>query len=286
MLDPQIIQHPMVPSQLQGLRIAHLTDFHIARRRARHRVIRDFLRDLVGAQGVDLVALTGDYIDHPGDEQVTIEVLTAMLDALHPRLGIFGVLGNHDSPEVRPMLKSLPVTWLENRSVLLSPTAGLAKEAGLTGAGVEVAGLCEDLDRDPDPMQFIAQQAPELADGQRETLRSQNKLFRLMLCHNPRYLPTVADLGLDLMLSGHTHGGQCRLPPNWVLKNSCDLPLRLSSGILQHQSTLCAISRGVGETLLPLRVFCPWHLPVYELRQGPLPREAEQCMHIENTRPW
>jgi hypothetical protein len=97
-------------------------------------------------------------------------------------------------------------------------------------------------------------------------------------------LPIAADMGFDLVLSGHTHGGQVRLPPRWSLYNSSDLPLHLTSGVLRHRDALCAVSRGLGETTLPIRLFSPAHLPVYTLRRGRLP--GRHCAVTANVQPW
>ena len=106
----------------------------------------------------------------------------------------------------------------------------------------------------------------------------------MLLSHYPTYLPVAADLGVDVVFSGHTHGGQCRLARQVVPFNSCDLPMDLTAGLLRHRDTLCAVSRGLGETFLPLRVLCPPQLPVYTLRRGPLPGSPTQ--HVENVQPW
>jgi hypothetical protein len=105
-----------------------------------------------------------------------------------------------------------------------------------------------------------------------------------MLSHYPMYLPTVADMGVDLMFSGHTHGGQWRVPFAGALYNSSDLPMFLSSGILRHRRTLCVVSRGLGETWLPIRFFCPPHMPLYTLHRGPLP--GQHTDRLENVQPW
>ena len=96
--------------------------------------------------------------------------------------------------------------------------------------------------------------------------------LRLMLAHYPSWLPTAADMNVDLLFAGHTHGGQIRLPNGLTFNNACDLPRHLSSGILRHRDTLIAISRGLGEVGIPAinkwRLFCPPHVPIYTLRKG------------------
>ena len=296
MLEHHTLHHPSLPSQLTGLTIAHLTDFHIKRPRVPR---LDRIAQALADQPVDLIAMTGDYVDHAGDEDATVSAMTRFVGQLKPRLGLFGVLGNHDTIEARPRLAALPVRWLFDRSELIA------------GLPLEVIGLDEDIEHDPDSITMLSRRGSKHTDSTpirtpshqaqthsrgtsegtsegsaRTSEGSATTPFKLLLCHNPSYLPMAADLQMHLMLSGHTHGGQCRLPPRWVLKNSCDLPLGLSAGVLQHRSTLCAISRGVGETLLPLRVFCPWHVPVYTLAPSPLPIAPEQCNHIANVRPW
>jgi len=92
-----------------------------------------------------------------------------------------------------------------------------------------------------------------------------------MLSHHPDALPTAADLGVDLMLAGHTHGGQCRLPTGRALANASRFPLAMTSGLLRHRDTLALVSRGLGETHLPMRVCCPRHVPLYTLRRRTTP---------------
>ncbi len=94
----------------------------------------------------------------------------------------------------------------------------------------------------------------------------------------------AADLGVDLLLCGHTHGGQCRLPTGHPVINSSDLPLRLTAGILRYRNTLAAVSRGIGYVGVMPRMFCKPHLPVYTLRRGTPPGEYTET--LQNLRPW
>ena len=250
-----------LPSALEGLRIAHLTDLHITRDRGRHRWIAQDLRAL----SLDLVLFTGDYMSDPGDEATASRVMERVCGDLRPRLGMFGVFGNHDTPLMRRLLKDLPITWIHNGVETLS------------AAGIQVLGFDQDCDREADPV------LTAWALGKRPQATGSRPL-RLLLCHRPIYLSVASDMGVDLMFSGHTHGGQCRLPTGHALCNSSKLPLRLTSGILRHRDTLCAVSRGLGEVTLPLRLFCPPHLPVYTLRPGPL--EGQRTEAMENVRKW
>lgn len=202
----------------------------------------------------------------PGDEQPAFEVMQWICERLTTRLGIFGVFGNHDSPELRRMMRDLPVHWLDNQQVRID------------GLPLQIMGVRTDREHEPDfvAMAMDGSGAEDSAGGVRP--------IRIMLAHFPNALPMAADLGVDIMLCGHTHGGQCRLPGIGPIVNHAGLPLRLTSGILRHQDTLCAVTRGLGEVGLPLRTFCPPQLPVYTLRRGPMPGQHTFDMH--NVVPW
>jgi predicted MPP superfamily phosphohydrolase len=258
---------PHLPDELEGLTVAHLTDPHIQRPRRRY----DDVIACMSAERVDLVFLTGDYMSIPGDEPAAAEVLRRLITSLKPRLGTFGVFGNHDTPDLRRRMMAmsdLAVRWLENECA-----CGVAP-------GLEVLGIDIDM--------FTAGDSVALATGWGggcgETTAGWVRPLRLLLSHLPTYLATAADLGVDVMFAGHTHGGQCRLPGGFALRNSTDFPLRLTSGVLRHRDTLCVTSRGLGEILLPFRTFCPAHLPIYTFRRGPLMGEATDG--IENVLPW
>ena len=273
LLHPVTVTLPDLPPSLDGLRIAHLTDLHIRRRRRRYKKIAQDLRGL----DVDLVALTGDYMSQPGDEPMALEIFRELCSLLNPRLGTFGVFGNHDTIDLRHRFDSLPVTWLNNDA--RRPDDQLP---------LQVIGFESDWDAWPDAVATLQAMASGLS-GDDPPLPNAgdddaSRPVRILLSHYPQYLPTAADLGIDLMLSGHTHGGQGRLPWFGPVINSTDLPLSLSSGLLRHLQTITITSRGLGENLIPLRVLCPPHLPVITLRPGPLPgRMTDQ---IENVVPW
>lgn len=301
------ISLPDLPADLEGLRIAHLTDLHVRRPRKRYRALLTALEKLQA----DLTFLTGDYMCDPGDEPAAMEVLAAVCQRIRSPLGAFGVFGNHDSHVMRALADELPVRWLDNHCVKIA------------GRLIEVLGFVNEKHRKPDVLALLASMqevsgepvgpiaaaakvgGPSMAGdaiGRRATHGPHpnplpggegagtepaprvERPLRLLLSHYPTMLPIASELNVDIMFSGHTHGGQWRLPWRVAPYTSCDLPSHLSAGILRHRRTLGAVARGIGETFVPLRILCPPQLPVYVLRRGPLP--GEHTPHVENVRPW
>jgi hypothetical protein len=89
----------------------------------------------------------------------------------------------------------------------------------------------------------------------------------VLLCHNPAVLPLAALRGIDLVVAGHTHGGQVDFPRLRSLARSRGMrvPLRLRQGWDQMGSTQIYISRGIGTIVVPLRWRCPAEIPVLRL---------------------
>lgn len=265
---------PQLPGGLAGLRIAHVTDLHVRRRwgggsapRPRHRR----LASLLGGLKLDLLVLTGDIMDQPGDEAAAEAVLRAICESARPRWGIYGVFGNHDWPGFCDACEKLPIRWLRDDWVTIDGLDNLL-----------LGGLHMDRRRSPDAGRLALARAG--LNGYWGHRTHGERPLQMVLSHMPMALPTLADLGVDVVLSGHTHGGQIRPLPGWAIYNSTDWPLRLTSGLLRHQDTLCATSRGLGEAGLPLRVFCPPHLPVFTLRHGPLP--GKPTHGVDNLQSW
>lgn len=260
LIEPVDLGLPRLPTALEGLRIAHISDPHVRKPRPRH----EKLLTQLTAMRLDLLVLTGDYMTVPGDEDVAFAFLKRLAGRVHPALGTFGVFGNHDSQElIDRCLAELPaVTWLINdarrvthRDIPIDLLGLHTRHAGFPDA----AALAQ-------AMRGLAQDGAVLHrpdDAQRP--------IRLLLSHYPFTVAVASDLGADLVIAGHTHGGQLRLPGRRALVNSSPLPLPLTAGLLRHRDTLAIVSRGLGELKLPLRTFCPPHAPVYTLRKRSLP---------------
>jgi predicted MPP superfamily phosphohydrolase len=216
-----------------GYRIAFLADFHYSA------VVPDWWVAHAVATAMDLdpdlVLLGGDYLSHRARYART---LPALLRPLAAPDGVFGVLGNHDhyvgAEPVRAALRTAGVVELRNARVLLERA----------GARLTVAGV-GDLQYDVIDFQAALGGAPVDAP-------------RIVLSHHPDvFAHWPAGERLDLMLSGHTHGGQAHLPllgPPYV---PSQFGFRYLAGHYRDGARQLYVSRGVGVITVPIRWRCP-----------------------------
>ncbi len=94
--------------------------------------------------------------------------------------------------------------------------------------------------------------------------------FSVLLCHSPEAYIEAAAHGFDVMLSGHTHGGQICLPGGFALVKVCDVPRSLLAGAWTYRGMAGCTSVGTGACGVPLRFFCPPEVPLHTLRAGAL----------------
>lgn len=262
---------PSVPNgtALDGLRVLHLSDLHVRKRPSWDKALRRLCAALAHVQ-TDLVVFTGDLMDHPGDEDAAIDAVSTIVDALPPARGLqplglraLAVMGNHDTVGLdRSIEAAVPgLRVLRNEAI------------EFTSLGLHVLGWSWP----EDPLGSMLK-AARTGDARSKGEASDAAApFTLTLAHMPSMIFPAADLALPLVLTGHTHAGQIRVSPRLAPHTSSDVPVHLASGVLRLRSTLCCISRGLGDGVYPgLRFNCPWQAPLYTLRHGPLPAFPER----------
>ena len=218
-----------LPPELDGLRIAHLSDFHLG---VPSRGVAAVERavDWVTERRPDLVCLTGDLLSRAAGEP--------KLDELLARLPSdpYVVLGNHDFAISRdPFSQPVQIVRLA-RGTLLSDES---VEIELRGRRVELAGI--------DPRSWLAYRRSDLPNTDAE--------FRILLCHFPRALDFVEPGRFDLILSGHLHGGQIVLPYGAGRLLLAHPSAEYAQGVFTRGATTMHVSPGLGTTFVPFRFF-------------------------------
>jgi len=225
-----------LPSALAGFRIGLLTDVHRSRWVSADDVARG-VGALMAARP-DLIVLGGDYVTW-GD-RTYVEPSAEALSGLSAPHGVFAVLGNHDDDHDMPSaLVSRGIEVLRDERTDLTVDNAILSLVGLRYWTRRRA----DIER--------------LARGARGT--------QVLLAHDPRRLQEAAELGIPLVLSGHTHGGQVVLPGLGAVAAH---KFPVVAGLARRGHTSLFVSRGVGTVYVPVRVNCSPEVAVLSLQPG------------------
>lgn len=234
---------PLLRPNWDGARIALITDLHIGRRVPVEHLQR--IVDITNDASPDIVALTGDFVsDIRSVDQRFIDALAA----ISAPEGKFAVLGNHDyylhkTPKLRAAIEAAGVVMLSNAGQMLLRD----------GQGLYIAGVDDPWGSGPDLAAAVAG-APQ-------------HVPRILLCHNPDFAEKMpSSPWVDLMLAGHTHGGQIKLPilTRLALPNKYK---RYVAGLVAGPKCPVYVSRGLGVVGMPIRYNCPPEIAIITLRQ-------------------
>lgn len=265
LVEPSLLQTtqieipiPDLPPSLDGLRIAHLTDLHY--NFAAGRAFLERVVAMTNALDPDLVALTGDFITHKPDN---LEKCLAVLDGLHAPDGRWVVRGNHDYRVPMGRFASACEQYgfhvIENRHVLVRPARarvdGKVQHESVNQPAIVLAGVGDMWEGECLPGRAL--------EG------AHTELPTILLSHHAE----VADIlgsrhRVDLVLSGHTHGGQIRAG-NKNIPMFANGSKKYVSGLIQTDQTIVYISRGVGTSALRFRWNCRPEIALIVLHRGP-----------------
>jgi predicted MPP superfamily phosphohydrolase len=233
-----IIALKHLPKSLNGFRIVHLSDIHHSPFTSLEHITRAV--EIANSLKPDMFVLTGDFVSHESDY---IAPMAKVMGTLKSEFGTFACLGNHDHwTDADLVTNSLRG---ENITVLINEGFRFAAR----GASFWLCGVDDYMVGRTDL---------------RSALRgSFSDEMKILLAHNPKILYRAARASVDLMLSGHTHGGQVKIRN----EEKRILPRRkFASGLYRRKDTQVYITRGIGTVVLPVRFGCPPEVSLIELK--------------------
>ncbi|HEX3601671.1 MAG TPA: metallophosphoesterase [Lacipirellulaceae bacterium] len=231
---------PRLAPAHDGLRIAHLTDLHISGRLTQ--AFFEHVVEEVNRSNPDIVAITGDIVE--GNK--FIDWLPPTLGKLKSHYGCFYILGNHDRHATEARLKET-----------------------LAAIGlIHVGNNWQQIVVNDVPLLVAGNELPwykPAADLSNCGRREADRATRVLLAHSPDQFAWARANEIDLMMAGHLHGGQIRLPLVGAITSPSIYGVRYAAGVFQAGNTVMHVSRGVG-ALTPLRINCPPEIAILILR--------------------
>ena len=238
-IEHERIELKRLPKSFESFRIVQLSDIHHGPFSDPSQIERAV--DTANRLQPDIIALTGDYISK---ERHYAAPCAEMLGRLRARFGVYAVLGNHDhwvdAALVTDLFRAEGITMLVNQGMRFE----------LNGSAFWLAGV-------DDTMVGLEDISLALAGSREDEMK-------LLLAHNPIVLRRAARAGVDLVLSGHTHGGQVALRSE--PSASGGPRRRFLKGLGRLGNTQIYVNRGLGTVVLPIRYGCPPEVSLLELR--------------------
>jgi predicted MPP superfamily phosphohydrolase len=217
-----------LPRELDGVRVTHLSDFHLGVPSPGARAVERAI-DWVAERQPELVLISGDLLTHPRGERKLRELLARIPDA-------FAVLGNHDFGDARDPLAS--PSHLDD----IAPARLLRDEAAtaeIRGKTVQIVGV--------DPRSYkkgVARPAERVDEGAD---------LRILLCHYPLVFDRLPPGAFHLVLTGHLHDGQIAVPYGFGKLRLAHFNWRYARGVYRRDGSVMHVSPGLGTTFVPFR---------------------------------
>lgn len=244
-INSTTINIPRWHPEHKGLKIAVLTDLHVGSPFNDLARLKEIVA-LTNAQQPDLIVLLGDYLigGITGGAFIEPEPIAQGLKDLHAQIGVFAVLGNHDwaidGERVRKALQDVNITVLENDAVRITSN----------NKDLWIAGVADAWTRKVDIPKILA--------------KIDDKNPVLLLTHNPDIFPKT-DSRIDLVLAGHTHGGQVSLPIIGSPVVPSHFGQRYAKGLVNEKDHQIFISSGIGTSIFPIRFCVPPEIAVLQI---------------------
>jgi predicted MPP superfamily phosphohydrolase len=233
-----VITSARLPPGFDGYTILQISDLHADM----NRDVMQRLKELVKNLHYDVCVLTGDYRGQTfGPFDIAVEEMISLGETLSGP--VYAVLGNHDTIAMVLELEEAGFRMLLNEHAVI--------ERG--GERIHLCGIDDAHFYRMDNIEKAAEGVP-------------SNEFSILLTHTPEVYRHAAHAGFDVLLSGHTHGGQICLPGGIPLTLEADLPRRFGSGAWRYEGMTGYTSRGAGSSVVTVRFNCPPEITLHQLR--------------------
>ena len=241
-----------IPDSFDGFEIAQISDLHNAEFGDENKDILELLSQIKP----DVIVLTGDLID---SRHTDMDIALDFAGKAAQIAPVYYVTGNHEAriPEYEQLkmgLEDLGVTVLENQKVQITKDG-----ESITLIGIQDPSFRTD---------YLFGDAESVSRQAITSLQNESDGFTVLLSHRPELFELYVDTGVDLVFSGHAHGGQFRLPVvgGLVAPNQGFFP-KYDAGQFIEENTTMIVSRGVGNSIIPFRINNPPEIVVVELKR-------------------
>lgn len=238
-LNTYTINSPLLPDGFDGFRIAHVSDLHNTEIGKDNEKLLAMLQDAEP----DIIAITGDLID---SRNTDVEVALQFIREAVKIAPCYYVTGNHES---RISEYSVLKAGMETAGVVILEDA--RTEISLGGETITLIGVNDPSFRTND----LSGDSVTVMDAKLTQLHGDDNEFTILLSHRPELFDTYVKNNIDLVLSGHAHGGQLRLPfiGGLVAPHQGMFP-EYDAGLYTEENTNMIVSRGVGNSIFPFRI--------------------------------
>lgn len=240
-----------IPQDFDGFRIAQVSDLHNAEFGERN----EKLIQLLSQTDPDIIVITGDLID---SRHTDIEIALEFVRQAVKISPVYYVSGNHEArvgeyEDLKIGLTEAGVVVLENQKIQIT-----REGQSITLMGIDDPSFRED---------YLFGDAESVARQAIDNLQNGSDGYTVLLSHRPELFDLYVDTGMDLVFSGHAHGGQFRLPfiGGLVAPNQGFFP-EYDAGQFTEENTTTIVSRGVGNSIIPLRINNRPEIVVVELK--------------------
>ena len=238
-LNTYTVTSSRLPKNFDGYRIAHVSDLHNAEMGESNEKLLSMLREA----DPDMIAITGDLID---SRNTDVEIALQFVQEAMKIAPCYYVSGNHEArvneyEELKTGLISAGVIILEDAQT----------EISIEGQTITLIGV-----NDPSfQTDYLFGDSETVMNSKLTELHTDGEAFTILLSHRPELFDAYAEHDVDLVLSGHAHGGQFRLPfIGGVVAPNQGLFPEYDAGIYTEGNTSMLVSRGIGNSILPFRI--------------------------------